>query len=258
VKADPRCFAKTTQAVDQGWALYHRLNPAQRVADHHRVSAHRAELTAAAGRRVAFRRDDAAILAPKLIKARARVIGDDRVRVSLCVDRREAMLLADPGTYRGTVSIIDPRVTRTDIPLEVDAADPKWTFSLFLVLVAVVAGSWVTWIIKEQKADSYGFRPREWFIWSGTAIGIICLVAGASAGVATYQATYLSRSTWGSSVNDYVTLLTGCFVAFMGVTTSLHVAGMAQQASHAKRAPGHASGAQAEPGTGQAGDGGQD
>jgi hypothetical protein len=203
-----------------------------------------------------FRRDDGAVLMPKMVKARARVIGDDRVRVSLCVDRRKARTLADPGTYRGTVSIIDPRVTRTDIPLVVDEADPRWTFPLFLVLVSIVAGSWVTWMVKEKKADGDEFKPHEWFKWSGSAIGIICLVAGAIAGLATFQATYLSQGTWGTSIGDYVALLTGSFVAFMGVTTSLHVAGMAQ-ASFAKSNPAGASGGGSQPGAREAGDGGQ-
>jgi len=181
-----------------------------------------------------FRRDDGASLTKSLVRARAKVVGDDRVRVSLCVDRRSAEALADPGTYRGTVSIIDARVARTDIPLEVSGADPRWTMPLFLLLLAVIAGTWVTWVIKEKKPDSSPFVLSEWLVWSGTAIGIICIVAGAVACVGAVQATYLSQGTWGTSIGDYFALLTGCFVAFMGVTTSLHVAGLAQQTSRVK------------------------
>lgn len=182
-----------------------------------------------------FTRADGATLDHNLVKASATRIADDRVRVSLCVDRRDASKLGDPGTYRGTVSIIDPRVARTDLPVQIEAADPRWTFPLFLVLLSVVAATWVTWMVKEQKADSARFRPSEWFIWSGTAIGIISIVAGAAAAAGVYQARYLSSSTWGSAVSDYVALLTAGFVAFMGVTTSLHVAGLAQASWKARR-----------------------
>lgn len=177
-----------------------------------------------------FRRDDGAVLSPDLVKTRANVIGDDRVRLSVCVDRRSAHALGDPGTFRGTVSIIDPRVTRADVPLQIDAADPHWPLPFFLVLIAVIAGSWMTWVIREKTPETRFFLPREWFAWGGTAIGIICIVAGSAAAVGTYLTTYLTRETWGTTLSDYATLLTGAFVAFMGVTTSLQVAGLAQAA----------------------------
>lgn len=175
-----------------------------------------------------FQRSDGAALDTDLVKARARVVGD-RVRVSVCIDRRNAHDLGDPGTYRGTVSIIDPRVARVDLPLDFDASDPDWARALSLVGLGLLAGSWVTWVVKEQKADSDRFHPSQWAEWSVTAIGLISAVAGAVAALAVYQASYLNNPIWGVSIGDTVALLTGSFVAFMGATTTLHVAGLADR-----------------------------
>jgi hypothetical protein len=175
-----------------------------------------------------FRRADGAYLDTELVRARARVIGD-RVRVTVCIDRRDAEKLGDPGSYHGTVSIIDPRVARVDLPLDLDAADPDWARALSLVGLALLAGSWVTWVVKEQKADTTRFEPHQWATWSVTAIGIISIVAGSVAAAAVFQASYLNNPVWGVSVSDPVALLTGSFVAFMGATTSIHVAALADK-----------------------------
>ncbi|NUR06810.1 MAG: hypothetical protein HOQ22_08360 [Nocardioidaceae bacterium] len=188
-----------------------------------------------------FRRSDGANLNPDDVRARARVVGD-RVRVTLCVDRRQADALGGPGSYSGTVSIIDPRVARVDLPLVVDASDPNWARALALVVLAMIAGSWVTWVVKEQKPDATRFNPKEWASWSVTAIGIISVVAGAAAAVAIYQASYLSDPTWGVSVSESIALLTAAFVAFMGATTGLHVAGLADKFRREQEAGGHGGG----------------
>jgi hypothetical protein len=175
-----------------------------------------------------FRRSDGAALNPDRVRARARVVGD-RVRVTLCVDRRDAAALGGPGSYQGALSIIDPRISRVDLPLVTDAADPNWSRALSLVLLALLAGSWVTWVVKEQKPETTEFTTHDWAKWSVTAIGLISLVAGAVGAIAVFQSSYLNNPTWGISVSESIALLTASFVAFMGATTGLHVAGLADK-----------------------------
>src|SRR6185369_2949307 len=69
-----------------------------------------------------------------------------RVNMQLCIDRRPPET-AFAGTYEGTVSIVDSRIHRVDLPVRVTAAAPQWQAVLLLLVLAVIGGSWYVWVL---------------------------------------------------------------------------------------------------------------
>jgi hypothetical protein len=178
-----------------------------------------------------FRRsdDDARLNAGKVIGT-ARVLGG-QVRVTLCVDRRSASLtnsaLGDAGSYSGSISIIDPRISRIDLPVTVLLAYPAWPVVLLLVLAAILAAAWASYIAKAGKTDNATFEWRAWIASTTTSIGIISIFAGTAAALAAYNGTYLASDQWQARPQDAIALVGASFTAFLAATTALHVAGMA-------------------------------
>ena len=189
-----------------------------------------------------FLRDDGEALAERKVYASARLISDDRVRVSLCVDRRDPGTLGDPGTYGGVVSVMDSSVGRVDLPLTVTMAWPEWSRVAILALVACLAGLWMAWLIHDKVGDSDPISLARFARWVVSALGLLSLGAGSFAAVQAYRLTYLDSGVWGASVGDPLTLLLACFTAFTGATVGLRIAGLAALHSKDSKAEQRASG----------------
>jgi hypothetical protein len=151
-----------------------------------------------------------------------------RVLLKLCVDRSGSKL-ADPGTYQGTVSIVDPRVNRVDVPIIVTLSYPSWQLVLELLVLAVFAGSWYIWVLKQKKASDLAIG-WEFVKFCGSMIGVLSIGAGVVAALGVYNATYLSSDSWGSSAEQPLALLGAMFSAFLAGATTVHVGAAAGQA----------------------------
>jgi hypothetical protein len=80
------------------------------------------------------------------IRATATVIGR-QVRITVSVERNNARF-APSGTYVGTVSIIDPRIERVDIPLTVTMSYPVWQLPLAVLLASIPLAIGYLWLLK--------------------------------------------------------------------------------------------------------------
>jgi hypothetical protein len=159
-----------------------------------------------------------------------------RVLLKVCVDR-SGPKLADPGIYQGTVSIVDARVERVDIPVVVTLSYPSWQLVLELLVLAAFAGSWYVWVLqKKDPADSaisWGFVQ-----YCSTMLGVLSIAAGVIAALGVYNATYLSSASWGSTVEQPLALLGAMFGAFLAGAASVHIGAKAGEAASAGSSKG--------------------
>jgi hypothetical protein len=179
-----------------------------------------------------FVRSDQAALPPGRIQAAA-WYQDGRVLLSLCVDRSGGKL-ADPGTYQGTVSIVDQRVSRVDVPITVTLAYPSWQLVLELLVLASIGGTWYIWVLQQKKPLALPFGA-EFLRYCISMIGVLSIAAGVIAALGVYSATYLSGVDWGSSATQPLALLGAMFGAFLAGASSVHIGAAAGQAQSAQK-----------------------
>lgn len=144
-----------------------------------------------------------------------------RVLLKVCVDRSGSKL-ADPGSYQGTVSIVDPRVDRVDIPIVVTLSYPSWQLVLELLIIAALAGSWYVWVL-QKKGLSDPAISRGFVEYCGSMLGMLSIAAGVIAAIGVYNATYLNSTSWGSTAEQPLSLLGAMFGAFLAGAASVHI-----------------------------------
>jgi hypothetical protein len=195
-----------------------------------------------------FTRADGSDLDERKVWASARRVAADRVRVSLCVDRRDLSTregspgqpgeLGLPGQYSGVISIIDPRLPRTDLPLVITLSYPHPWFVFAFVLLASLAGLVVAWLVHTKVADDSDINPRDLARWIATTTGTLSLAAGVFMAIQSFRFSYLTKETWGEDLfGDLMALVVASFSAFVGATASLKVVGLAARLPAEPRKP---------------------
>jgi hypothetical protein len=165
-----------------------------------------------------FLRSDDASLNPHEIAVNAKRVGKVLV-LSVCFDRNVKSPLGDPGSYSGSVTVDDSRLSSPVIvPLTVTMQYSNWAFLLWLYFAAAVPGIWCVWVLRSGQDGKDRALSLKFFTWAGTVSGLVALVAGCIAAFAVFTAVYLRDPTWGYSGLQPVTLYGGMFSAF--VTTS--------------------------------------
>jgi hypothetical protein len=185
-----------------------------------------------------FLRSDEAALPSNRIKVAA-WYQNGRVLLSLCVDRSGGKL-ADPGTYQGTVSIVDQRVGRVDVPVTVTLSYPSWQMVLELLVLASIAGTWYVWVLRQKKPGTLAFG-WDFLSYCISMLGVLSIAAGVVAALGVYSATYLSSIDWGSAATQPLTLLGAMFSAFLAGASSVHIGAAAGKAQKKKASKARAS-----------------
>jgi hypothetical protein len=171
---------------------------------------------------------DSAQLDPQRISAEVRVAGR-QVLVTVAVMRTDARF-APSGTYTGTVSLVDPRIERIDIPLTMTLAYPVWQLPLVVLLLTLPVAIGYLWLL---KGSFHGGRPDadvkiplgQFDDYAFSRNGILAIGAGTASSVVVFSATYLRAPTWGSSFVDAITLFGAMFAAFAAASTPVTAAG---------------------------------
>jgi hypothetical protein len=144
-----------------------------------------------------------------------------RVLLKVCV-RRSTAGLADPGTYQGTVSILDPRVGRVDVPVVITMSYSNWRWILGLLVLAVLVGAWYVWVL-QSKADRDLAIDWGFLDYYTSMLGLLSAGAGVVAAFGVYTATYLNSTSWGSSSTQVFALFGAMFSAFLAGSATVHV-----------------------------------
>jgi hypothetical protein len=167
---------------------------------------------------------DSAELDRRHIDAAVSVSGGE-VRLTLTL-RRTDLDFAPPGSYTGTVSIIDPRLERVDIPLAVTLAYPIWQLPLVALLLVLPAAVLNLWLLKGSfHAGDRQVTVQEFDDYAFSRNGVLAIGAGVAAAVLVFSTTYLSEATWGTSFVDVLSLVGAAFAAFTAAATPVTAAG---------------------------------
>ena len=168
----------------------------------------------------AFVRSDDAILRPQDISAYAERDGKTLL-VNVCFKRTGYgnLSLGDPGSYVGSVTIDDSRLsTPVSVPITVTMQYPNGVFLLWLYFGAIIPGAWCIWVIRTKRDSDTKALSWDFLKWATSINGIVSIVTGSVTAFAVYMAVYLRDPTWGSSALQPLTLYGAMFSAF--VTTS--------------------------------------
>jgi hypothetical protein len=167
---------------------------------------------------------------------------DNRVRLYVCLSRVGRTStngavgpVADAGTYTGTVSLVDPRVARTDVPFTFVVAYPYYPVVLAIALITELAALCWIWILRRDEATPTeaakpAFSP-EFRRWLKSGVGVASAGVGAVAGIGALIAIYFNSTTWALNVAGVVALVTGIFSAFVTAATVQPVASKSKGAA---------------------------
>lgn len=175
-----------------------------------------------------FIRDDQEPLPGDRVKV-ASWVQNGRILLKICV-QRSGPGFADPGIYQGTVSIVDPRVGRVDVPVVVTLAYASWQLIMALLVAAELAGAWYVWVLQSKKPNQAAIG-WDFVDFYATMLGVLSISAGTVAAFGVYSATYLNSTTWGSSSGQVFTLVGAMFSAFLAGAATVHIGAKAGQAT---------------------------
>lgn len=146
-----------------------------------------------------------------------------------------------PGTYEGSITIIDGRVQTFTLPLTIKLAYPVWQNVAVLLWVVIVVGSFWVWSLKRDVDDTTisADSIRDFGRWLVTLNGAIAVVGGSAGAIGVFIATYMKSPDWGVDISQWLSLLAAMFTAFVAAASALAKKVQAGQGS-APAAPGQA------------------
>jgi hypothetical protein len=157
------------------------------------------------------------------ISAVATVQQPNRVLLTVRFDRRNARL-GDPGTYTGTVSIVDPRVSRVDQQFTVQLAYPWWQFVAAQLVAMLVFAVLYLWLLRGSfGSGELGLEGLE--RWLASRNAVLSISIGIGAAVSVWTATYFGNPAWDASFPATTVLLGASFSAFVAASTAVTLAG---------------------------------
>lgn len=157
------------------------------------------------------------------ISAVATVEQTNRVLLTVRFDRRNARL-GDPGSYTGTISIVDPRVSRVDQQFTVQLAYPWWQFVAAQLVAMLVLAVLYLWLLRGSfGSGELGLGDLEQWLFSRNAV--LSIGVGVGAAVSVWTATYFGNPSWDASFPAVTALLGASFSAFVAASTAVTLAG---------------------------------
>lgn len=178
-----------------------------------------------------FRRPDDGQLRSDLIVPKAVVTGRT-VILTVCFGRVHDHL-GDPGTYSGSITIDDPRLTTAvTVPFTVTMQYLHESVLLWLLLLAMVPGTWVLWVVHtSRKPAQRAVDAPEMGRWLISVEGVVSVAAGGVAATSVFIGTYLRDPTWGSSALQPITLYGAMFSAFVTTAALTQITHLASRKS---------------------------
>ncbi|MQA94922.1 MAG: hypothetical protein GEV11_09830 [Streptosporangiales bacterium] len=217
---EPRSEPRTAVPFQQDRAV-RRRQVEYDVTDPDRVLAEGARLEVFVGQ--FLREDSARELRAENIAAAARVRGG-QVLLDVCFDRTDPGF-GEPGTYLGTVSIVDPRVARTDITFNVTMAYPYWQFVLAVLVVMLLPATMYVWFLRGSFISHHDMSLSDMQSWLFSRTTLMSLGAGFAASFGLFSATYVRSGDWGADYTAATALFGGTFSAFVAAATAVTAAG---------------------------------
>ena len=166
-------------------------------------------------------------LNPRDINATA-VLQGGRVILTVCFNRTDPSFGA-PGSYLGTVSIVDPRVNRTDVAFNITMSYPCWQW-VFAVFVAMLLPAILyVWFLKGSFQSNTGLTIGQLQDWIFCRTALMAIGAGIAAAIGVFSAIYAKAPAWGTDWTSATGLFGATFSAFVAAATAVIAAGSDKQ-----------------------------
>ncbi len=149
---------------------------------------------------------------------------DGRVLLDVCFNRTDPDFGA-PASYLGTVSIVDPRVTRTDVTFNVTLSYPWWQFVFALFLAMLVPAMLYVWFLRGSFQSHEGLTLDLLQKWLFSRTALMALGSGFAAAVSVFSAIYAKTQVWGTDWTSATALFGATFSAFVAAATAVTAAG---------------------------------
>jgi hypothetical protein len=147
-----------------------------------------------------------------------------RVILNVCFNRTDPAFGA-PGSYLGTVSIVDPRVNRTDVAFNITMSYPCWQL-VFAVFVAMLLPAILyVWFLKGSFQSNKKLTIRKLKNWIFCRTALMAIGAGIAAAIGVFSAIYAKAPAWGTDWTSATGLFGATFSAFVAAATAVIAAG---------------------------------
>jgi hypothetical protein len=191
------------------------------VTDPGKVLANVSQLDAFTGQFISS--DGSQQLNPRDINATA-AFQSGRVILDVCFNRTDPSFGA-PGSYLGTVSIVDPRVNRTDVAFNITMSYPCWQL-VFAVFVAMLLPAILyVWFLKGSFQSHQGLKIGMLKDWIFCRTTLMAIGAGIAAAIGVFSAIYAKTPAWGADWTSATGLFGATFSAFVAAATAVIAAG---------------------------------
>jgi hypothetical protein len=151
-----------------------------------------------------------------------------RVILNVCFNRTDPSFGA-PGSYLGTVSIVDPRVNRTDVAFNITMSYPCWQL-VFAVFVAMLLPAILyVWFLKGSFQSNKQLTIGQLQNWIFCRTALMAIGAGIAAAIGVFSAIYAKTPAWGTDWTSATGLFGATFSAFVAAATAVIAAGSDKQ-----------------------------
>lgn len=128
-----------------------------------------------------------------------------------------------PGTYIGSVAVLDPRVAPLTVQVAVTRSFVRWWSVVAIAVLSAMAG--VVWLYllrttEEVDPDDAPFGRWHFTKWLSRRETVISIATGLVGVSAVYTGTYLRAPDWGASSTAFLGFVGAAFTAFITGATA--------------------------------------
>jgi hypothetical protein len=156
------------------------------------------------------------------------VLQSGRVILTVCFNRTDPSFGA-PGSYLGTVSIVDPRVNRTDVAFNITMSYPCWQFVFALFVAMLLPAILYVWFLKGSFQSNKQLTIGQLQNWIFCRTALMAIGAGIAAAIGVFSAIYAKAPAWGTDWTSATGLFGATFSAFVAAATAVIAAGSDKQ-----------------------------
>lgn len=158
-----------------------------------------------------FVRESDGLQMPQGMHAWAGVSQHKSVRVGFCIDPATRLKM-HPGTYQGSLVVVDPRVQSIDVPVSFTVSYPHMKILIAAALVLCLLASIFTYTLRKPNLEHMSY-PR----WTTSLIGALTIASGLIGATIVFAAQYLDADVWGENHTQ--------LFAFIGAVTTAFITG---------------------------------
>jgi hypothetical protein len=152
-------------------------------------------------------------LNPDDMNAKA-TVRNGRVILDVCFNRTDPNF-GPPASYLGTISIVDPRVNRTDVTFNVTMSYPWWQLVSAVFVAMLLPALLYVWFLRGSFQSHEGLTLELLQKWLFSRTALMAIGAGFAAAIGVFSAIYAKAPAWGGDWTSATAPFGATFSAFV-------------------------------------------